>query len=138
MTLSDFSIGQRVALLRQARTFPSWANDRETWGIVKKIGKRYLHVAIEGFDGWIVQFDSRSDFRQKTEYSIDYLLFTDHQSVLDFWTNLWVISNVRKMFSYTTPQLTKEQILSLASALGIDPAGWVQEAPVYSAKEPRA
>ena len=137
MKLSDFSVGQRVALVRQSSVLPNWVNDRETWGIVKKIGKRYLHVALEGFGGWIIQFDSENNFWQKSEYSSEYTLFLDHQSVLDHWTRHYVLHKLRVQISKLTPTLTNEQILAIASALGIDPNGWVEEAPVYSAKEPR-
>lgn len=137
MKLSDFSVGQRVALVRQSIVLPNWVNDRETWGIVKKIGKRYLHVALESFDGWIIQFDSENAFRQKSDYSGEYVLFLDHQSVLDHWTRHYVIHKLRAQISNLTPKLTNDQIIAIASALGIDPHGWVEEAPVYSAKEPR-
>lgn len=137
MKLSDFSVGQRVALVRQSSVLPNWVNDRETWGIIKKIGKRYLHVALEGFDGWIIQFDSENAFRQKSDYSGEYVLFLDHQSVLDHWTRHYVIHKLRAQISKPTPTLTNDQIIFIAAALDIDPRGWVEEAPVYSAKEPR-
>lgn len=137
MKLSDFSVGQRVALVRQARTFPSWANDRETWGLIKKIGKRYLHVAVQGCEAGIILFDSQFAFRQKSDYSGEYVLFLNHQSVLDYWTKLWVVHHVRQMFSYGTPSLTNDQVLALAGALNLDPHGWEEEAPVYTAKEPK-
>ena len=137
MKLSDFSVGQRVTLVRQANIPPSWENDRETWGLIKKIDKRYLHVAVKGHVGWIVLFDSHSSFRQKSDYSAEYILFLNHQSVLDYWTKLWVIHHVREMFSHGNPSLTNDQVLALAGALNLDPHGWEEEAPVYTAKEPR-
>lgn len=129
MKLSDFSVGQRVVIIKHSRTLPVWATDIETWGVVKKVGNRYIHVAIKDFDGWIVQFDSQQNFKQKTMYTADYSLFLDRKNVLEYWTKEWVLHHVRRMFAVSAPLLTHEQILSLASVLNIDPEGWAEEAP---------
>lgn len=129
MKLSDFFVGQQVVLIKHSRTLPVWATDIETWGVVKKVGNRYIHVAVKDFDGWIIQFDSQHNFQQKTLYTTDYSLFLDRKTVLEYWTKEWVLYHARRMFAVSAPLLTHEQILSLASALNIDPEGWAEEAP---------
>ena len=91
MNIKDFTIGQIVYLhcvgidvRRYMKKDDGLFDERK---FVKKatvtaIGRKYITV-VEDDRNSEIKFDINDDFRQKTDYSIDYKLYATEQSVLD-------------------------------------------------------
>lgn len=80
MELKDFKVGQEVWVKPVWNAARSNPNPRK--GRVKKVGRRYLTVTVEGH--WNdVLFDAKNEFTQKTEYSIDFILYPSKQALDD-------------------------------------------------------
>ena len=78
MTRNDFVVGQTVYLKTISHLFDSWKKERIVKGVVSKISRKYITVK-EG--GWEYRFNIENDFRQETEYAIEYELFLTEQAV---------------------------------------------------------
>ena len=97
MNKSDFHVGQKVYLKSISGKIDPWKYEKVFEGTVTKIGRKFVSVKCHG---WEYQFDFTDNFRQKTEFCADYVLFLTEQAVRDYWQMEYLMREMRKIFSY--------------------------------------
>ena len=116
MTRTDFVVGQTVYLKTISNLFDSWKKERIVKGVVSKIGRKYITVK-EG--GWEYRFNIENDFRQETEYAIEYELFLTEQAVYDYWQQAYLRVEIGNLLARNGPKLQLRALKEAAQALGI-------------------
>lgn len=121
MNKSDFHVGQTVYLKKVYRLPECWKNEYIEEGVVTKIGRKYITVRLYN---WDYQFEIDENFRQKTDYSIDFELFLTKQDVRDYWQRAFIIQTLEKIFSYSKissrkNEISLEKLIAIAKILEI-------------------
>lgn len=112
MKLSDFSVGQRVGLIHRI----SSVSEKATWGIVKKIGRKYLHVAVRNQDCWLIRFDRFIQHYVPKCWLPEYFIVPDEQTAFIHC----VVAKIRQFFYGGQATITFERLMDVAAALNIN------------------
>lgn len=116
MTRNDFVVGQMVYLKTISHLFDSWKKERIVKGVVSKIGRKYITVKEGGRE---YRFNIENDFRQETEYAIEYELFLTEQAVYDYWQQAYLRVEIGNLLARSGPKLQLRALKEAAQALGI-------------------
>ena len=117
MTRNDFIVGQTVYLKTITYLFDSWKRERIVKGVVSKVGRKYITVKYTPFRE--CRFNIENDFRQETEYAIEYELFLTEQAVYDYWQQAYLRVEIGNLLARNGPKLQLRALKEAAQALGI-------------------
>lgn len=117
MTRNDFMVGQTVYLKTITHLFDSWKKEHIVKGVVSKVGRKYITVNKSPFREY--RFNIENDFRQETEYAIEYELFLTEQAVYDYWQQAYLRVEIGNLLARNGPKLQLRALKEAAKALGI-------------------
>lgn len=116
MEKSDFKVGQTVFL--KTRSYGMcWENEKIEEATITTIGRKYITVAVSPWRKY--QFDMEENFREKTETSATYDLYSSKQDIYDYWQKeylLWKICRGLTMYGDT---VDLSELKSIAQILHI-------------------
>jgi len=122
MNKSDFHVGQTVYLKKVYRLPECWKNEHIEKGVVTKIGRKYITVRLYN---WDYQFEIDENFRQKTDYSIDFELFLTEQDIRDYWQSAYLVYKIHnlfergRIFTYEKKPIPLDKLIAVAKILEI-------------------
>ena len=116
MTKNDFMVGQTVYLKTISHLYESWKKEHIVQGVVTKIGRKYITVKCGGCE---YRFNIENEFRQETEYGMEYELFTTEQAIYDYWQSAYLCVEIENLIARHRIKLGLRSLKSAAMALGI-------------------
>lgn len=125
MRKEDFYTGQTVYLFvtetgnvfRRLKGSDGKVNpeDRVIETVVTSVGKKYLTVKYNN-----IQFRFGDDFRQRTDYAVDYILYTDKNSVYNDMESKKLFRQIHIAFDTFKNPFTLEQLREVAKILNLE------------------
>lgn len=89
--------------------------DRVIETVVTSIGKKYLTVKYNN-----IQFYLDDNFRQRTDYVVDYMLYTDRNSAYNDMESKKLFRQIHMAFGTFTNPFTLEQLREVAKILNLE------------------
>lgn len=117
MTRNDFVVGQTVYLKTITNLFNSWKKERIVKGVVSKVGRKYITVKVGS--SYEYRFNIENDFRQETEYAVEYELFRTEQDVYDYWQRAYLRAEIGNFLARNGSKLQLRVLKEVGQTLGI-------------------
>lgn len=123
MTKNDFMVGQTVYLKTVYHPRECWKKERFTTGTVTKVGKKYITVQESPFREY--RFNIYNNFRQETQYSLDYQLFLSEQDIKNYWKANYLLFEIAHRLQAFGTRLGVRTLEEIARLMGIplEPTG---------------